>query len=44
MPNVDIMWDAIDIASVFDFERGRENNMASLNDRNIPLVSARKVT
>ena len=44
MPNVDIMWDAIDIASVFDFERGRENNMASLNDGNIPLVSARKVT
>lgn len=43
MPNVDIMWDAIDIASVFDFERGRENNMASLNDGNIPLVSARKV-
>ena len=43
MPNADIMWDAIDIASIFDFERGRENNMASLNDGNIPLVSARKV-
>ena len=43
MPKADIMWDAIDIASIFDFERGRENNMASLNDGNIPLVSARKV-
>lgn len=42
MPKADIMWDAIDIASIFDFERGRENNMASLNDGNIPLVSARK--
>lgn len=43
MPNTNKKWDAIDIASVFDFERGKENNMASLNAGNIPLVSARKV-
>lgn len=43
MPNANQKWDAIDIASIFDFERGRENNMASLNTGSIPLVSARKV-
>lgn len=36
-------WDAIELDSMFTFERGKEKNMASLNQGHIPLVSARKV-
>ena len=36
-------WDAIELDSMFTFERGKEKNMASLTQGHIPLVSARKV-
>ena len=36
-------WDAIELDSMFTFERGKEKNMASLIQGHIPLVSARKV-
>ena len=36
-------WDAVSIDALFDFERGKENNMASLTVGNTPLVSARKM-
>ena len=36
-------WDAIELDSIFTFERGKEKNMASLTQGHIPLVSARKV-
>ena len=37
------MWDAVELDSMFTFERGKEKNMASLAQGYIPLVSARKV-
>lgn len=37
------MWDAVELNSMFTFERGKEKNMASLSQGHIPLVSARKV-
>jgi len=43
MENFDKDWDAVSIDTVFDFERGKENNMASLNEGNTPLVSAKKM-
>lgn len=36
-------WDAISLDSMFNFERGKEKNMAALTEGNTPLVSARKV-
>lgn len=36
-------WDAVELDSIFTFERGKEKNMASLIEGHIPLVSARKV-
>lgn len=36
-------WDAVELNSMFTFERGKEKNMASLTQGRIPLVSARKV-
>ena len=36
-------WDAVELNSMFIFERGKEKNMASLSQGHIPLVSARKV-
>ena len=36
-------WDAIELDSMFTFERGKEKNMASFTQGHIPLVSARKV-
>lgn len=36
-------WDAVELDSMFTFERGKEKNMASLAQGYIPLVSARKV-
>ena len=36
-------WKPISIASIFTFIRGRENNMAMLEDGNTPLISARNV-
>lgn len=38
-----VKWAPIPISKIFDFERGRENNMATLGDGDIPLVSARNV-
>lgn len=43
MPNRNKKWDAINIDSMFDFERGKEKNMASLIEGDTPLVSARKM-
>lgn len=36
-------WKPISISSIFTFIRGRENNMAMLEDGNTPLISARNV-
>lgn len=36
-------WAAISLNSIFTFERGKEKNMASLIEGDIPLVSARKI-
>ena len=36
-------WKPISIASIFTFIRGRENNMAMLENGNIPLISARNI-
>lgn len=39
----DKKWGAIGIDTIFTFERGKENNMADLNEGVIPLISARKM-
>lgn len=36
-------WKPISIADIFSFVRGRENNMATLENGNTPLISARSV-
>lgn len=36
-------WDAVELNSMFTFERGKEKNITSLTQGRIPLVSARKV-
>ena len=36
-------WNAVELGSIFTFERGKEKNMTSLAQGHIPLVSARKV-
>lgn len=39
----DAIWQSIPLSDIFTYERGKEKNMASLVDGNIPLVSARNV-
>ena len=39
----DLAWESVSISQLCTFERGKENNMASLTEGEIPLVSARKV-
>ena len=39
----DLVWESVSISQLCTFERGKENNMASLAEGEIPLVSARKV-
>ena len=36
-------WESIPLRNLFTFERGKEKNMASLKEGDIPLVSARNV-
>lgn len=39
----DLEWSPVCLSQIFTFERGKENNMASLVEGETPLVSARKV-
>lgn len=41
--NNDVTWESVPLTHVFVYERGKEKNMASLVEGNMPLVSARKV-
>lgn len=39
----DLEWSPVCLSQIFTFERGKENNMASLVEGETPLISARKV-
>ena len=36
-------WESVPLRDLFTFERGKEKNMASLKEGDLPLVSARNV-
>lgn len=38
----ELKWDALLLSDLFSFDKGNQNNMASLQEGNIPLVSAKK--
>lgn len=38
----ELKWGAFLLSDLFDFDKGNQNNMASLQDGDIPLVSAKK--
>ena len=38
----ELKWDALLLSNLFSFDKGNQNNMASLQEGNIPLVSAKK--